>query len=468
MPLDSSLSRRPEGPFRRRSIRFLCGVATLGLLFATGLPFAGCSPPPEPDPRPNILLISIDTLRSDRLGAYGYERDTSPFLDELAARGILFSEFRVNTHGTPPSHATLFTSQYQQTHGVSLDMLERRPNHKMGEHLRLLPEILQDAGYATVGVTAGGYMSDNFGFDRGFDVFYGKPINVDRGARRLLKKVRRQMGKGKPVFAFFHTYEVHSPYDPPAPHREAFGTYDSDLEATNEELIPLRNKAKTLSEADIDHLNALYDAGIRYTDSVLRELFDDLESSGFFDHHITVLTSDHGEEFGEHGGLLHPATLYEELLRTPLIVVGTDIEPRVDTRLVSTVDVAPTLLERAGIPTPRYAAGKDLLAPPDLQDPPRPESVFFQYGDLLYGVKAGGYKLIENRKSGALQLYYLPRDPGETRNVVKKYPKVTRILKERLDEWRQQTTPRKRPRSEPQTIDEEQAEQLRALGYIVD
>lgn len=458
--------------FRNPSLRYRPSRLTFKLIliaFALGAAgLSGCSDAPlPPDPRPNILLISIDTLRADRLGAYGYERETSPFLDELAARGILYSEFHVNTHGTPPSHATLFTSQYQQTHGVSLDVVERTQSHKLGEHLRLLPEILQDAGYATVGVTAGGYMSSHFGFDRGFDAFHGRPLNVRRGAKRLLKEIRRRQGEGRPIFAFFHTYEVHSPYEPPRSYRDMFGSYDSDLEPSNKNLTRLRQKARQLSQADLDHLNALYDAGIRYTDDVLRDLFDELQEAGFFDHHLTVVTSDHGEEFGEHGGLLHPATLYEELVRTPLILIGSGIEPRVDDRLVSTVDVAPTLLERAGIPTPRYAAGRDLLAP-DESPAGAPESVFFQYGDLLYGVKSGDYKLIENRKNGSLQLFYLARDPAERHNVAKKYPKVVRILKQRLDTWRQETTPRRRPKTEPETIDEEQAEQLRALGYVVD
>ena len=426
-----------------------------------------CGEEVEPDPRPNILLISLDTLRSDRLGMYGYDRDTSPFLDQWASEGVLFTGSHVNTHGTPPSHATLFTSLYQQTHGVSLDVLDKAQNHKLGDDMRLLPEIMQDQGYVTIGVTAGGYMSDSFGFDQGFDEFHGKPVNVERGVKRLLKAIRRHQGKGKPIFAFFHTYEVHSPYEPPESHRELFGKYDSDLEPSNENLTRLRSKAWDLSKEDLKHLNALYDAGIRYTDDVMKEMFGKLDNMGFFQNHLTVLTSDHGEEFGEHGGLLHPATLFEELVRVPLVMVGTGLEPKVDHRLVSTVDVAPTIFARADIPIPRYSEGRDLLAPV-AEAQGEVEAVFFQYGDLLYGVKSAGFKLIENRRTGRIRLHHMERDPKEKRDVSEAFPTVVEVLKGKLDAWRERTTPRNRTREKPEALDSEQIEQLRALGYIVD
>ena len=440
--------------------RTILGFALVVLLFA------GCGGPKPRDPRPNLLLVSLDTLRADHLSVYGYERDTSPFLQELAGRGLLFKHSFVNTHGTPPSHATLFTSMYQQTHRVSIDVMARQPVHHVPEDLRLLPEVLRDAGYATIGITAGGYMSENFGLSQGFEVFRADHVSVERGARTLLREIRRQIGQGKPIFAFFHTYEIHSPYDPPREHRERYGKYDSEFEPNNKNLRQFHRKADRLTSEDLAHVKALYDAGIRYTDDTLRDLFSELEEAGFFDHYLSVVTSDHGEEFGEHGGLLHPASLFEEILRVPLIINGTGIEAAVVDRLVSTVDVAPTLYGRAGVVAPEGVEGRDLLEL-DRGVPPDDEVVFAQYGDMVYGIRTRDFKLVENRRFGVTALFDLKQDPGETENVAEAHPEQLKALQERLDGWRErlQASHVQSGHTAPD-IDEEQRRQLEALGYI--
>ena len=432
----------------------------------------GCGKRVERDPRPNILLISLDTLRADRLSAYGYHRDTSPFMQQLADQGVLFTHSFVNTHGTPPSHATLFTSAYQQTHRVSLDALSRSPDHRLPASLQLLPEVLKEQGYVTIGVAGGGYMSEDFGFDQGFDFFYSRPINVRRAARKLLSKIRSGLSSGRPIFAFFHTYEIHSPYDPPGKYSDLYDAgAASDFLPTSKNLRQFRNRAHEISAADMDRINALYDAGIRFTDDTLKELFADLEATGFFNNHLTILTSDHGEEFGEHKGVLHPATLYDELLRVPLIVVGTGIEPREEDRLVSTVDVAPTIYRRIGGPAPPGMQGRDLLTSSgtDSSDEVE-EAVFAQYGNLLYGVRTRRFKLVENRRHDHIALYDLVQDPAESRNVVKRFPEQAESLKALLDDWIERVDPEVDPQGETSDpsmeLDEERRRQLEALGYI--
>lgn len=444
----------------------------------------GCGPKAlVRDPRPNILLISLDTLRADRLSPYGYRRDTSPFLQQLADRGVLFTHSFVNTHGTPPSHATLFTSTYQQTHRVSFDALSRSPDHRLPDELQLLPEVLREQGYTTIGVTGGGYMSEDFGFDQGFDSFYSRPVNVRRAARKLLSRIRSGLGSGRPIFAFFHTYEIHSPYDPPRGYDDLYADGAAgDFEPTSKNLRKFRNRADEIPAADMDRINALYDAGIRFTDDTLKELFADLEATGFFNHHLTIITSDHGEEFGEHRGMLHPATLYDELLRVPLIVVGTGIEPRVENRLVSTVDVAPTIYSRIGGPAPSGMEGRDLLESASGSSPPgasesgeiEVEAIFAQYGNLLYGVRTERFKLVLNRRHDHIALYDLDRDPAESRNVVRKFPDQAQKLKGQLEAWLERMDSAGKPKtdSEGETpdpsieLDEERRRQLEALGYV--
>ncbi len=434
---------------------------------------AGCGPRTvERDPRPNILLISLDTLRADRLSAYGYERDTSPFLQQLGSRGVLFTQAFVNTHGTPPSHATLFTSSYQQTHRVSIDALTRSPDHRLPADLLLLPEVLKEQGYATIGVTGGGYMSEDFGFDQGFDVFYSRPINVRRAARKLLSEIRSELHSGRPIFAFFHTYEIHSPYDPPNSYRDRYGDDSaSDFDPTSKNLRRFRGRAHEIAPEDMDRINNLYDAGIRFTDDTLRELFTDLEAAGFFNDHLTIITSDHGEEFGEHRGVLHPATLFDELLRVPLIVVGTGVESAVEDRLVSSVDVAPTIYSQIGITAPAGSQGRDLLAPmtPGNSNEADEQAIFAQYGNLLYGVRTPRFKLVENRRSGRFALYDLTRDPRERRDVASKFPEQAAALRARLGEWLERVDPESdqaEPTGPSMELDAERRKQLEALGYI--
>ena len=172
---------------------------------------------PEPERPPNILFISIDALRADRLEAYGYDRPTSPFLAELGREGLVFENAFVNTHGTTPSHTTMLSGLYQEQHGVGLDPAEaggvvERPHPRPVE---LLPEILRAHGYSTVGVTDGGNAGEAFGFARGFDRFDDRGGGIEKGARRVLRMVG-EAGAKAPLFVFLHTYEVHSPYRPAA------------------------------------------------------------------------------------------------------------------------------------------------------------------------------------------------------------------------------------------------------------
>ena len=198
-------------------------------------------------------------------------------------------------------------------------------------------------------------------------------------------------------------------------YRTIYGEFDSQFEPTVANLASAANNGLNLSAEDLALTEALYDGEIRYTDDTLRRMFLELEQIGFFENYVAIITSDHGEEFGEHGGLIHPATLYDEVLRVPLILRGTALpRGKVDARLVSSVDIAPTVIGVAGLRIPEHMAGRDLLGEVDHSDE---GAVFSQYGGFRYAVRTRNWKLIRNMSPLSLELYDLRTDPKEKRNL---------------------------------------------------
>lgn len=443
------------------------GMARALLLGALVVATAACAGRREATTQPNILVVSLDALRADHLSCYGYDRPTSPVLDRLAAGGTRFSHAFANTHGTPPSHTTLFSSLYQETHGVDLvaeDAKQKR--HHVPPEVGLVQEILRNNGWRTVGVTGGGYMASEFGFARGFEEFSDRARGVDDGARQLADRVCGEAADNRPVFAFLHTYEVHSPYEPPDEYARLFVEREGAVEVSNEALVAIQNQAaKVLTREDFEYLESLYDGEIRYTDTVLERLFSELETCGFLDGAVVIVTSDHGEEFGEHGGLLHRGTLYEELIHVPLIIAGAGVEVGVvDPALVSLIDVAPTILTVAGLPVPGVMEGRSLLSRPPVASWPD-QSVFSQYGSHLYSIRTPRWKLIDRPAVGRSELFDLRRDPGETRDVAAEQPEVARKLLDELMAWRQARSRRHDHEGPAAEISEATRNDLRALGY---
>ena len=186
---------------------------------------------------PNILLISLDACRADHLSCYGYARKTSPFLDALAAQGTRFARAFCNTHGTGPSHATLLMSLYQETHRMEYTSHPGSlPGDPVPPDAMMIQEFLHARGYTTLGITDGGQLASGYGFHRGFDVYDDDGGGIVRGCRKLTDLVRAHIGGGRPLFIFYHTYEVHSPYLPPEHLRNVFGTYAHTIAPVNEVL----------------------------------------------------------------------------------------------------------------------------------------------------------------------------------------------------------------------------------------
>jgi len=442
-------------------------ILTITVAAVAILSILGCAAPVarEASP-PHILLISLDALRGDHLSCNGYDRHTTPFLDELAARGVRFSHASVNTHGTPSSHTTMLSSLYQETHRVWADPASgssRAPS--IPAEVELLQEILGREGWTTAAVTGGGWMSASYGFSRGFDHFSDEGRTADQGAGIFIETVAEALASGGPVFAFFHTYQVHSPYLPPAGYRALFGEYKGSIEPTSEALRPYTtNAGNHLERDDFDFLVSQYDGEIRFLDDSLRELFNRLEAIGFLDNAVVLITADHGEEFGDHGGLLHRGSLYEELVRVPFIIWGRGVPAGVvDPTLVSTVDIAPTLLAAAGKVPPPIMDGRDVLERRDL--PWADQRIFAQYRDAIYSVRSPRFKLIEVA-GGQRMLFDLERDPRERRNLAAEEPDLTASLAAELDAWRRARPSLTDSASSHTELDPATEEQLKALGYL--
>lgn len=429
--------------------------------------------------KPNVLLISLDALRADHLSCYGYSRLTTPFLDEISSQGIRFESAFINTLGTPPSHTTILSSLYQKTHGVCLEDPGcdefLRSNGKIHAKVIMLQEVLKQDGYITIGVTGGAFFNRRSGFARGFDEFEtidNTYLEVAVGTDRLIKRIQRHADKANPIFAFYHTYEIHSPYEPLYQYRSIFGQFENTFDLSSSNLLKYTNKAARIDDSDMSFLKAMYDSEIRFTDDTLRYMFDRLRDANFFNRdYLVVITADHGEEFGDHGSVLHQGTLYEELLHVPLIIWGASCpKGKVVRNMVSLIDIMPTILHYVRIPLDFPIQGKSLLTPME-KSSDKNECIFSQYGNHRYSIRQVEWKLIETMKpEHHIELYNLTVDKKEKNNVADEYPDIRNDMLQKLSEWKSKQLHLKERRLKKKSSDEqskkEELEKLKTLGYI--
>jgi hypothetical protein len=346
-------------------VRSLCAAA---LAAATLAACGGPTPPGAerlaPPPR-GVIVVSIDALRADTLGLYGSRAPTSPFLDALAARALVFDNAYCQIPSTLPSHMSLFTGLYPSEHGVF------PPSGVLAKEIPTLPELLREAGYRTFGHSEGGYVTGGFGFRRGFeewtDTPYAADADIERTFQRGLDSLAK-VGDGERFFLFLHTYSVHDPYDPPAEYRARFWPGPPPagaFEPTGPNFVAYNSHRLDAPDEHAAYYRALYEAGVAYVDDVMRRFVGELERMGLADDTLLVFTSDHGEEFLDHGRYVHTQA-YPETLRVPLLVV----DPRLDrgrrvARIVELIDLLPTLAELGGWPAPAAISGEsfaDLFA----------------------------------------------------------------------------------------------------------
>ena len=311
----------------------------LGLVVLGGL--SACSEPAPATP-PNLLFISIDTLRADALGSYGGTWEATPFLDRFAEAGVRFTDAWSHSPKTAPSHMAMFTGLPPRTHGIGNQ--RSLGNQSLSADITTLAEALQIAGFRTGAVTSGGNVKGFLGFERGFEIYDETPKNLElklRDAEEWMTRAAEESNGTRPWFFFFHTYAVHDPYLPPAKFQKRFAdpNYAGEIIGDPVEMAkavkvddraPWATSHQKVTEnfwarvdvdspADMRYLHQLYMASVASLDFQLRRFLNDLQRAGLLDNTIVVLTSDHGEELGEHGGNRHDQ-LWNELLHVPLIV----------------------------------------------------------------------------------------------------------------------------------------------------
>lgn len=440
-----------------RASRAAAWLASLVLLLA-------CAPPA---PR-NVLLISIDTLRADRLGSYGYERDTSPALDRLAAGGTLFENASAPSSWTVPSHASLLTGLYSASHGMHFG------GDRLPAGVVTLAQTLSRQGFATAAIVNVLLLAHGNGFERGFQSFRHVPAaSSPAGAADVVNRHALEWIAGQedtPWFLFVHYYDVHSDYDPLPEYRDLFEEpYAGRLDGSTEQLKQLRLGERSAGAGDARHLSNLYDAGVRQLDAALGRLMERLEEQGALAQTVVVVTSDHGEEFLEHGDVLHGRTLYQELVHVPLILAGPGVArgERVATP-VSLVDVAPTLTALLGVPAQADFEGVGLFSARGVvAAPDRP--LFFETdnwlgrreGNFRRAVRRGDQKLHFDGLSGRFELYDLALDPGELRDLAASRPDELARLRADLQAYLERSS----PGDAGEAPSPELLEKLRELGY---
>jgi len=468
----------------------------------------------KPTYRPHVVLISIDTLRADHLSSYGYERETSPRLDALARKGVLFTDATSHSTWTLPSHVSMFTGLNPAAHGV----LAR--DHRIQPFHHTLAERLREAGYATsawVGTRHWGFVGADYGFAAGFDRFLHAPHPRRFRSARLLRAfdawwlqgVARGVGNAhdqvtaaiqwidvereEPFFAFLHFYDVHSkearlPYEAPEPFREMFCEGDVDEVdlcdegvCASERLLEIANGRKAhLDAREIEWARCLYDGGIAFVDREVGRLLDALEDRGLLEETVVIVTSDHGEAFFEHDYPLH-STLHHEITRIPLIVRAPDaLAGKRATGIVRQIDLLPTILDYVGLPVGDDVQGRSLR--PLLTDwHAMSDAEALAFDDGFGGVllRSGSQALIRHPDARTLagqparELYDLATDPLQVHDQARSQQSAVAKLELRMAELMRESDALRQRQAEGQRrvdveISEEAAAGLRALGYVID
>jgi arylsulfatase A-like enzyme len=435
-----------------------------------------------------VIVISVDTLRADHMPTYGYDLPTAPRMAEFAESAMIFDRCYAEASHTLLTHATLMTGVYPETHGVISN------KSALPAELPTLAELLGQHGYQTAAFVNCGYFHPAFALDRGFETYdyhydqersvEGEQISFGRSAGQTNEKVFEWLDRASsdPFFLFVHYYDVHSdwgelPYEAPAAHRELFETArppgfqtgDGEVSAS-QYLLRMNQQDKTFDEQEIAYVRSLYDAGISYTDSEIGGLLDRLRHKQLTDRSIVILLSDHGEEFQDHGKLLH-TQVYDELVRVPLMISFPDgyhgaPGSRVNS-LVQLSDIVPTLLDYLDIASPAAVQGTSFM-PVLAKDEPQRRFAYFRNEDgSQCGIQDGRWKLILNgAEQSEVSLFDTGSDPAEIVDLAKREPDRVRALRAELETWRTRSLAQRPQSQDRPDLDERTLQQLESLGYV--
>ena len=438
-----------------------------------------------------VILISLDTLRADHLGCYGYPRDTSPNMDRLAGDSVLFEDTTAPSAWTLPSHMSLMTSLDTAGHGMS------GVGRRLATGIPTLAELLKNHGFYNTAFTGGGFVDGTMGFNRGFESYHEieDPISEEAAASLGVMANRWiEENLDRNFFLFLHTYQIHDPYDSEERFRRLFAAEESSDDSIYLGRLGFsrQRRFEPVPEPTRRNWVDLYDSEIRAADEgLIGPLVAKLKALGIYDRTMIVLTSDHGDEFFEHGGWLHSHSLYEEIIRVPLIVkfFGSRDSGKRIADPVRLIDAAPTILEELGIPE-RFpgADGKSLLALAAGRKGARREErigiaevtaeIGMEHLAKKKAVRIGSFKLILNEPfsaekltnfspspppRAALELFDLASDPGEKRNLAGERPDLVRRLLEKLEASPGASAG---PEAPGNGKDEDLIRRLKSLGYL--
>jgi arylsulfatase len=428
----------------------------------------------------NVILISIDSLRADHMSAYGYRRDTSPTMAALASDGVLFRNASSTTAWTLPGHMSILTGRSLLGHGVVTDA------QKLGDDIPTLAESLKGAGYTSHAIVSAPYVEARYGFDRGFDSYDDQTIRfATHGASYkevtapLLQKTAAEWldrNGSQKFFLFLHYWDVHYDYAPGPPYDTMFDPhYEGQIDGVNFYFNDAVHA--DMAERDLEHVLALYDGEIRLVDDHIAKLRAKLDELGVGGKTIIVVTADHGDEFFEHDRKGHHRTLYDEILRVPLIVYVPGAKPqRSEVAMeTSTIDVMPTVLGLVGAPIPPGVEGTDLtgvayLGRPEWDRTTIAELYRAESLNVQVSLRRTGEKVIHHFNDRLVESFDIATDPGEhSRRPIRQAP-TTELLVE-LETWLNERWAEYRGRiraglDRAVTMDAETQDRLRALGYI--
>ena len=440
--------------------------------------------------QPDLILIVIDALRRDHLGMYGYDKPTSPVMDSMAAEGVVFDNAYSHGSQTFNSTASLLTSRYFPyllPRLASAPIEDLKPD-TAAKHSRVpvladsnvtLAEVLRVGGYQTVGIFTNPHHHSSSGFWQGFDVARYLPAKKGDVAYARGPKIHREFfdwfdaeRDDRPYFAYLHFMDVHNPYRPPRFLRRQFVTVKGrDLYRKG---VPQGDRVPT--DTDLQYMVALYDGEIRFVDLVVESLLRDLALRDGLDDTVLIITSDHGDEFMDHGGLGHGSHLERELIHVPLLISGLSTPPGREPALTRHIDVAPTLVDLAGLDSPIEFDGISLV--PWARNPgQRASGIEETYAAVTHhrSLTTPRWHFTFTPKEDRTRLYRLDSDPRGLLDLSDQQPEVVADFLarlEQLEEIRVLTAQRsldlagEQAASGQDRVDTEIRQQLEALGYV--
>ena len=465
--------------------------------------------------RPNVILITMDTVRADHLSLYGYERDTTPNLKEFSENATLYTHAIAPGDMTLPTHASIFTGLYARQHGAHYDPWTGYPiGRPLADKFQTLSEILSDEGYLTMGVIANhAYITHKFGLDQGFSfyderrpvVFLGNPLleeikgyylrkiirnglahlatpsvgdmlyrkadMINKEAFFLLDRVKKNNQR---FFLFINYMDAHDPYTPPAPFNTLYPGKD-EMFTSNDYRSLLREVIKfkrSVTDRKRNHLISQYDGGIVYIDFNIIKLIERLKALDLYENSLIIITSDHGETFGERNLLGHGVSVYQDQVYVPLIIKYPNVNKKiVVNKFVSPIDIMPTILDVLGYEVPEYVQGLSLTKL-ESWNARTVIAESFPKGPLL--TLHPGFNRVERAiffwpfkfilsTAGKRELYDLSKDPDEKNNLYRPDDETSRRLEMSLNHWLKTVSAET---GSPAKLNKETLDHLKALGYV--